>query len=163
MIRSKASFLSGQPDAFTKQPGSQPDVITIENALKQLQVLGINRAEIVTDNGYYSEKNLAELLYAHFDFITLIRLNIKWVKKELFVLKTLIEGGASEKDLSEKAAEKARKFQYVRRYGSKCTVTFNEKLIAAQKKYQVVFKIPCELPSDLSKRYSNSAPIVLYL
>ena len=46
-------------------------------------MLGIKKAEIVTDNGYYSEKNLAELLYAHFDFITLIKLNIKWVKKEL--------------------------------------------------------------------------------
>lgn len=72
-----------QPVAFTKQPGNQPDVITIENALKQLQVLGINRAEIVTDNGYYSEKNLSELLHAHFDFITLIKLSIKWVKTEL--------------------------------------------------------------------------------
>ena len=37
-----------------------------------MQVLGINNAEIVTDNGYYSEKNLAELLHARFDFITLI-------------------------------------------------------------------------------------------
>ena len=48
-----------------------------------MQVLGMNQAEIVTDNGYYSEKNLAELLHAHFDFITLIKLSIKWVKKEL--------------------------------------------------------------------------------
>ena len=77
------SIETRQPVAFAKQPGNQPDVITIENALKQLQVLGIKKAEIVTDNGYYSEKNLAELLYAHFDFITLIKLNIKWVKKEL--------------------------------------------------------------------------------
>ncbi|MCI9571476.1 MAG: hypothetical protein HFH97_02525, partial [Lachnospiraceae bacterium] len=35
------------------------------------------------DNGYYSEKNLAELLHAHFDFITLIKTSIKWVRKEL--------------------------------------------------------------------------------
>ena len=40
--------------AFAKQPGNQPDVITLENALKQLQGLGITKAEIVTDNGYYS-------------------------------------------------------------------------------------------------------------
>lgn len=77
------SIESRQPVAFTKQPGNQPDVITIENALKQLQVLGINKAEIVTDNGYYSEKNLVELLHAHFDFITLIKVGIKWVRKEL--------------------------------------------------------------------------------
>lgn len=77
------SIETRQPVAFAKQPGNQPDVITIENTLKQMQVLGINQAEIVTDNGYYSEKNLAELLHAHFDFITLIKLSIKWVRKEL--------------------------------------------------------------------------------
>ena len=77
------SIKTRQPVAFTKQPGNQPDVLTIENALKQLQVLGISSAEIVTDNGYYSEKNLAELLHAHFDFITLVKISIKWVKKEL--------------------------------------------------------------------------------
>ena len=72
-----------QPVVFTRQPGNQPDVITIENALKQLQVLGVKKAEIVTDNGYYSEKNLAEMLHAHFDFITLVKIGISWVKKEL--------------------------------------------------------------------------------
>ena len=72
-----------QPVVFTRQPGNQPDVITIENVLKQLQVLGIKKAEIVTDNGYYSEKNLAEMLHAHFDFITLVKIGISWVKKEL--------------------------------------------------------------------------------
>ena len=213
------SVKTRQPVAFTKQPGNQPDVITIENALKQLQVLGINSAEIVTDNGYYSEKNLAELLHAHFDFITLIKLSIKWVKKELdshldefrtagsacpydinthgitimrmqefsrarkyastkkglsqgaeetfrrriylhlffnpmrrveqdtafdrdiFELKALIEDGASEEDLSDSAAKKARKFLHIRRYGSTCTVTFNEKAIAAQKKYHGYFAL----------------------
>ncbi len=72
-----------QPVAFTKQPGNQPDVITVENALKQLSAIGIDKAEIITDNGYYSEKNLAELLHAHFDFITLVKTSIKWVRKEL--------------------------------------------------------------------------------
>lgn len=215
-----------QPVAFTKQPGNQPDVITIENALKQLQVLGINGAEIVTDNGYYSEKNLSELLHAHFDFITLIKLSIKWVKKELdchldefrtarsacpfdinthgitimrmqeftrarkysstkkglsegdeetfrrriylhlyfnplrrveqdtafdkglFELKTLIEDGASEEDLSGSAAENARKFLHVRHYESKCTVTFNEKAIEARKKYHGYFALVSNCEKD---------------
>ena len=220
------SIETRQPVAFTKQPGNQPDVITIENALKQLQVLGISSAEIVTDNGYYSEKNLAELLHAHFDFITLIKLSIKWVKKELdnhldefrtagsvcpfdinthgitvmrmqefsrirkyasakkglsegdeevfrrriylhlyfnplrrveqdtafdrdiFELKALIEDGVKEEELSDSAAEKARKFLYVRRYGSKCTVTFNEKAIAAQKKYHGYFALVSNCEKD---------------
>ena len=220
------SIETRQPVAFTKQPGNQPDVITIENALKQLQVLGINSAEIVTDNGYYSEKNLAELLHAHFDFITLIKLSIKWVKKELdshldefrtagsacpfdinthgitimlmqefsrarkyastkkglaegdeevfrrriylhlyfnplrrveqdtafdrdiFELKALIEDGTPEEDLSDSAAEKARKFLHVRHYGSKCTVTFNEKAISAQKKYHGYFALVSNCEKD---------------
>ena len=220
------SIKTRQPVAFTKQPGNQPDVLTIENALKQLQVLGITKAEIVTDNGYYSEKNLAELLHAHFDFITLIKANIKWVRKELdnhldefrttgsacpfdinthgitvmrmqefsrsrkyasskkdlaegdeetfrrriylhlyfnplrrveqdtvfdrdiFELKTLIEDGATEEDLSDSAVEKARRFLHIRHYGSKCTVTFNEKEIAQQKKYHGYFALVSNCEKD---------------
>ncbi len=237
------SIETRQPIAFTKQPGNQPDVITIENALKQMQVLGINNAEIVTDNGYYSEKNLAELLHAHFDFITLIKNSIKWVKKELdshldefrttssacpfdinthgitimrmqefsrarkyastkkglaegeeetfrrriylhlyfnplrrveqdtvfdkdiFELKALIEDGASEEDLSDSAAEKAGKFLNIRHYGSKCTVTFNEKAIAAQKKYHGYFALVsnCEKdPFECLRKYRRRETIEFF-
>lgn len=72
-----------QPVAFTKQPGNLPDVITIENALKELDVLGIGDAEIITDNGYYSEKNLSELFLARFGFITLAKVNLRWIREEL--------------------------------------------------------------------------------
>lgn len=220
------SIESRQPVAFTKQPGNQPDVITIENALKQLQVLGINKAEIVTDNGYYSEKNLAELLHAHFDFITLIKVGIKWVRKELdsrpdefrtagsacpfdtnthgitvtlmqefsrarkyasrkkglsegdaetfrrriylhlyfnslrrveqdaafdkdiFGLKSLVEDDIPEEDLSDSAAEKIRKYLLLRHYGRKTRVTFNEKAIAAQKKYHGYFALVSNCEKD---------------
>ena len=72
-----------QPVAFTKQPGNLPDVITIENALKQLSVLGLGNAEIITDNGYYSEDNLAALFLANFEFVTLAKTGLKWVKAEI--------------------------------------------------------------------------------
>lgn len=220
------SVESRQPVVFTKQPGNQPDVITIENALKQLQVLGISKAEIVTDNGYYSEKNLAELLHAHFDFITLVKVSIKWVRKELdsrldefrttgsacpfdtnmhgitvmlmqefsrarkyasqkkglsegdaetfrrriylhlyfnplrrveqdaafdkdiFELKSLVEDDIPEEDLSDSAAEKIRKYLRLRHYGRKTTVTFNEKAIAAQKKYHGYFALVSNCEKD---------------
>ena len=74
------SIESRQPIAFTKQPGNLPDVTSISNAIKQLNSLGVNTAEIITDNGYYSEQNFAELLLAGFDFITLAKTNIKWIK-----------------------------------------------------------------------------------
>lgn len=77
------SIETRQPVAFTKQPGNLPDIITIENALKQLKVLGLGDAEIITDNGYCSEKNMADLFLAHFDFLTLIKVGTRWVKKEL--------------------------------------------------------------------------------
>ena len=77
------SIETRQPVAFTKQPGNLPDVITIENALKQLSALGLGGAEIITDNGYYSEHNLAALFLAHFDFVTLVKTSIKWVKTEI--------------------------------------------------------------------------------
>lgn len=220
------SIETRQPVAFAKQPGNQPDVITIENTLKQLQVLGIGKAEIVTDNGYYSEKNLAGLLHAHFDFITLIKTNIKWVKKELdsrlddfrntgsacpfdtnthgltatlmhgfsrprkyastkkglseggeetfrrriylhlyfnpfrrveqdcafdkdiLELKALMEEGESEENLSESAVEKVHKYLFIRHYGANCTVTFNEKAIAAKKKYHGYFALVSNCEKD---------------
>jgi len=77
------SIETRQPVAFTKQPGNLPDVITIENALKQLSPLGLGDAEIITDNGYYSEHNLSALFVAHFGFVTLVKTSLKWVKSEI--------------------------------------------------------------------------------
>jgi transposase len=74
------SIETRQPVAFTKQPGNLSDVTAIENALKQLSVLGLGDAEIITDNGYYSEHNLAALLSARFGFITLTKTGLKWVR-----------------------------------------------------------------------------------
>lgn len=220
------SIETRQPVAFAKQPGNQPDVITIENALKQLQALDVGNAEIVTDNGYYSEKNLAELLYAHFDFITLAKTSLKWIKPELnarldafrstgsacpfdtnthgltvmlmqefsrtrkygsrkkelkegdeetfrrriylhlyfnpmrrveqdtafdndlFELKELIEDGKGEQDLTESAWKKAQKFLHVRHYGSRITVTFNEKEITEEKKYHGYFALVSNCEKD---------------
>lgn len=72
-----------QPIAFTKQPGNIPDVLTIKNSLKQLSALGLDAAEIVTDNGYYSAQNLSEMFYAGYNFLTLVKTSVKWVRKEI--------------------------------------------------------------------------------
>ena len=232
-----------QPVAFAKQPGNQPDVITIENTLKQLQVLNIGSAEIVTDNGYYSEKNLAELLHAHFSFITLAKVNLKWIRQELnsrldkfrstssacpfdtnthgltvmlmhefshirrygsskkdlkggdeetfrrriylhlyfnpmrrveqdasfdsdlFELKSLIEEGKGEQDLSENAWIKVQKYLYIRHYGSKVTVTFNENAIAEEKKYHGYFALVsnCEkAPFECLRKYRKRETIEFF-
>jgi len=72
-----------QPVAFTKQPGNISDVTAVTNALIQLSALGIGNAEIVTDNSYYSETNIAEFFLSGFDFLTLVKTSIKWVKAEI--------------------------------------------------------------------------------
>ena len=77
------SIESRQPIAFTKQPGNLPDVTSVTNAVKQLAALGVNTTEIITDNGYYSESNFSELLLAGFDFITLAKTGIKWIRSEI--------------------------------------------------------------------------------
>lgn len=77
------SINSRQPIAFTKQPGNLPDVTAIENALNQLGALGVKEAEIVTDNGYYSEPNLSEMLQRGFDFVTLAKTTLKWIRPEI--------------------------------------------------------------------------------
>ena len=77
------SIETRQPIAFTQQPGNLPDVSAIENALAQLSTLGIRNAEIVTDNGYYSEANLSIMLQKGFGFITLVKTSIRWVKPEI--------------------------------------------------------------------------------
>ncbi len=61
------------------QPGNLPDVSSIENALEQFSVLGVDHAEIVTDNGYYSEQNLSEMLQKGYGFVTLAKTNLKWI------------------------------------------------------------------------------------
>lgn len=77
------SIENRQPIAFTKQPGNLPDVLAIENALNQLLALGISGAEIITDNGYYSEQNISEMYQARFNFITLAKTSLKWIKSEI--------------------------------------------------------------------------------
>lgn len=77
------SLDSRQPIAFTKQRGDLPDVVTVGNALQQLLALGVKKAEVITDNGYYSEQNISEMFRKHFDFITLSKPSIKWIQSEI--------------------------------------------------------------------------------
>ena len=43
----------------------------------------MNTTEIITDNGYYSEDNISALLQAGFDFITLAKTSIRWIRTEI--------------------------------------------------------------------------------
>ena len=77
------SLENRQPIAFAKQPGNLPDVTSLSNTLQQMEALGLHGAELVTDNGYYSDMNLSEMCYHRLHFITLVKTQLAWVKKEI--------------------------------------------------------------------------------
>lgn len=74
---------SGQPLAFSKQPGNIPDVAALSNALDQLDVLDAKQITLVTDNGFYSEANITEMLERHYKFTTKSDPHLTWIKSEL--------------------------------------------------------------------------------
>lgn len=69
-----------EPIAFAKQPGDIPDVISVENALKQMRCLGLEKPMIVTDNGYYSHDNMMEFALRNMKFLMLVDPDVKWVR-----------------------------------------------------------------------------------
>ena len=74
------SMTNRQPVCFMTVPGNIPDVIAVENATKQLSVLGLKGSEIVSDCGFYSEQNLSLLFQGSFNFITRAQCDIKWIR-----------------------------------------------------------------------------------
>lgn len=84
-----------EPLAFAKQPGNVPDVISIENTLAQLKCFNLKNPLIVTDNGYYSQKNMMEFALRNVKFLTLVDTNVLWVRKAVDDLRETIAGMAS--------------------------------------------------------------------
>ena len=84
-----------EPLAFAKQPGNVPDVISIENTLKQLKCFTLERPLIVTDNGYYSEENMMRFALRNMKFLTLADPNVTWVRQAVDELREQLAGMSS--------------------------------------------------------------------
>ena len=84
------SVKSREPMAFAKQPGNIPDVITIENTLTQLKCLNLEKPLIVTDNGYYSQKNMMAFALRNVKFLTLVDPKITWVRETVDELREIL-------------------------------------------------------------------------
>lgn len=84
-----------EPLAFAKQPGNVPDVISVENTLKQLKCLNLEKPLIVTDNGYYSQDNMARFVSRNIKFLTLVDTNITWVRQTIETLREELAGMSS--------------------------------------------------------------------
>lgn len=89
------SVKSREPMVFAKQPGNIPDVITIENTLTQLKCLNLKKPLIVTDNGYYSQKNMMEFALRNVKFLTLVDPNIVWVREAVDELRETLAAMSS--------------------------------------------------------------------
>lgn len=73
------SIKARQPILFEKLPGNIPDVSSVRSGIKKVQWLGYKGVQVVTDNGYYSEKNIVAYIRNNIKFLTLIETNTKWI------------------------------------------------------------------------------------
>ena len=71
------------PLAYAKQPGNVPDVISQDNAIKQLQALTDRKVVFVTDVGFASEANLGAILHSRNHVLTKVKVSWKWVRDEV--------------------------------------------------------------------------------
>ena len=84
-----------EPLAFAKQPGNVPDVISIENAMKQIKCLDLEKPLIVTDNGYYSQENMMKFASRNMKFLTLVDSNVVWVREVVDALREALASMSS--------------------------------------------------------------------
>ncbi len=89
------SVKAREPLAFAKQPGNVPDVISIENTLTQLKCFNLERPLIVTDNGYYSQKNMMEFALRNVKFLSLVDVNVIWVREAVDAMRETLAGMSS--------------------------------------------------------------------
>ena len=71
------------PVYYRKLSGKIPDVKTIENFLKDIDFLEIGKLNLVMDRGFYSEKNINDLMRHHHKFLIGIRTSLKVVSRHL--------------------------------------------------------------------------------
>lgn len=81
------------PIAFAGQPGNIPDVTAIENTLEQLGALGLDDPTVVTDNGFYSQKNLARFQRRGRKFLTLVDTRVAWVREAVEGVRERLDDG----------------------------------------------------------------------
>ena len=89
------SVKNREPLAFAKQPGNVPDVISIENTLSQLKCFDLEKPLVVTDNGYYSQKNMMEFALRNVKFLTLVDPSVTWVRETVDTLRETLAGMSS--------------------------------------------------------------------
>jgi hypothetical protein len=80
------------PVYFQRTPGNIADVTTLHNLLKTFKALEIKRLHYVMDKGFYSKKNIDDLLVARDRFTLSIPLKNKWVQHAIDDIYGVIHG-----------------------------------------------------------------------
>lgn len=80
------------PVYFERTPGNITDVTTLHNLLKTFKALDIQTLHYVMDKGFYSKKNVDELLAARDKFTLSVPLNNKWVQHAIDDIYETIHG-----------------------------------------------------------------------
>lgn len=80
MLYGESSML---PVYYRKLPGNIPDVKTIEDLIKDIDFLDLEKLDLVMDRGFYSEGNINDLMKRHHKFLIGVRTSLKLVKKHL--------------------------------------------------------------------------------
>ena len=71
------------PVYFERTPGNITDVTTLHNLLKTFKAMEIKTLHYIMDKGFYSKKNIDELLAVRDKFIISIPLNNKWLQNAI--------------------------------------------------------------------------------
>ncbi len=71
------------PVYYRKLPGNISDVRTIENLLKDIDFLKLDKLKFVMDQGFYSERNINDMMKHHHKFLIGAKTSLKIVSKRL--------------------------------------------------------------------------------
>ncbi len=74
---------SGLPFYYRKLPGNISDVKTIKQLLREFDVMGYKKVNVILDRGFYSKTNIDSLFQNHQKFIIGTKLSLKYVKEAL--------------------------------------------------------------------------------
>lgn len=72
---------SGLPFYYRKLAGNVPDVKTIRELLRDLDILGYSKIKLVMDRGYYSADNMDALFKAHLKFLCVSSTALSFAKQ----------------------------------------------------------------------------------
>lgn len=80
------------PIYFQRMPGNISDVTTLHNLLATFKALELKSLNYVMDKGFYSKKNVEELLVSRDKFTLSVPLNNKWVQHAIDDIHDVIHG-----------------------------------------------------------------------